>query len=120
MPEGMEGAVLGNGTGAAQRQDLFAGSEASVLVLIRAQTTVQVGGSSLYQQAFGLTAAETRLADALLIGQSPQEYADRTEVSITTVRTQIRALLAKTGASNMRTLLILLASLPKATGLGKE
>ena len=115
MPKGMEGAIPSHAEGAAQHQDFLPGSEASVLILIRAQTKAQVGGRPLYQQTFSLTAAETRLADALLMGQSPQEYADRTKVSIATVRTQIRALLTKTGASNMRTLLILLAKLPNAT-----
>lgn len=114
MPKGMDGAPPSRGGGAPQRQDFFPGSKASVLVIIRAETRAQVSGRSLYQQAFGLTAAETRLADALLTGQSPGEYADSTKVSIATVRTQIRALLAKTGASNLRTLLILLATLPKA------
>lgn len=114
MPDGMEGALPNCGEGAPQRQDFFPGSKASVLVMIRTQTSAQVSGRPLYQQAFGLTAAETRLADALLTGQSPQEYADSTKVSIATVRTQIRALLAKTGALNLRTLLISLATLPKA------
>lgn len=90
------------------------GGGASVLVLVRPQVDAQATGHRLYQQAFGFTAAETRLADALASGQSPKDYADRARLSIATVRTHIRALLSKTGAANLRALVVLLASLPRS------
>lgn len=48
---------------------------------------------------FALTAAETRLAEALARGVSPATYAAGRGVAISTVRSQIRSLLAKTGSS---------------------
>ena len=110
MPSGMESvsrvldpALLG-GIGAIP--------SASLVVLIRAQATSPAGPGH-YQRAFGLTPAEARLADALAHGASPQDHADTAGLSITTVRTQIRALLAKTGAANLRALVVLLTSLPR-------
>lgn len=113
MPNGMEAVsrvlapALPGGIGAIP--------SASLVVLIRAQEAVHLAGPGLYQRAFGLTPAEARLADALARGASPQGYADTTGLSIATVRTQIRALLAKTGASGLRALVVLLASLPRAS-----
>ena len=112
MPSGMEAVsrvldpALPGGIGAIP--------SASLVVLIRAQTA-SPAGPGLYQRAFGLTAAEARLADALAHGTSPQAYADTAGLSIATVRTQIRAILAKTGAANLRALVVLLAGLPRAS-----
>lgn len=88
---------------------------ASLVVLVQTREAVRPVGPSLYKQAFGLTQAEERLADALAHGASPQDYADTGGLSIATARTQIRALLAKTGAANLRALVVLLASLPRAS-----
>lgn len=114
MPKGMEGVSQANRV--LNNQDGFAvpRGSASVLVLVRSQVDVQAVGNSLYKQAFGFTAAESRLADALTQGQSPKDYAMRVKVSIATVRSQIRSLLSKTGAVNLRALVLLLGSLPKA------
>jgi DNA-binding CsgD family transcriptional regulator len=113
MPSGMEAVsrvldpALPGGIGAIP--------SASLVVLIRAQEATRPAGPGRYQQAFGLTPAEARLADALAHGASPQGYADTAGLSVTTVRTQIRALLAKTGAANLRALVVLLAGLPRAS-----
>jgi DNA-binding CsgD family transcriptional regulator len=60
---------------------------------------------------FNLTAAEAQLCTALLQGLSPQEHADARGVSITTVRSQIRAALSKTGQSRTAGLVALTARL---------
>jgi len=65
------------------------------------------------RQLFGLTPAESKLAAALAKGMSTRDYGDNNHVSINTIRTQIRALLAKTGAGNLRALVGMLARLPK-------
>lgn len=88
---------------------------ASLVVLIQARNAAQPAGLSLYTRAFGLTLAEARLAEALANGASPRGYADTADLSIATVRTQIRALLAKTEAVSLRSLVVLLASLPRAS-----
>lgn len=49
------------------------------------------------ERLFGMTPAEARLTEALVIGQSLQEYAEARRVSLNTVRTQLKAATAKTG-----------------------
>lgn len=110
MPSGME--AVSQVLDPALPGGIRAIPSASLVVLIRAQTA-SPSGPGRYQRAFGLTPAEARLADALAHGASPQDHADSAGVSIATVRTQIRALLAKTGAANLRALVVLLASLPR-------
>ncbi len=51
----------------------------------------------LVRQALGLTIAEARVACALAEGTTAEEYAGQTGVSLSTVRTQIRAILEKAG-----------------------
>jgi DNA-binding CsgD family transcriptional regulator/PAS domain-containing protein len=85
---------------------------ASVVVLIRPEGGAPVPPRRLYAQSFGLTPAEARLAEALARHVAPKAYAEEVGVTLATVRTQIRALLAKTGAVNLRSLVALLASLP--------
>ncbi|MBB3859518.1 DNA-binding CsgD family transcriptional regulator [Novosphingobium hassiacum] len=48
-------------------------------------------------QIYGMTPAEAALATALATGQSIAEFAENRGVSISTVRTQMRQVLAKTG-----------------------
>lgn len=61
---------------------------------------------------FGLTATESQLALALLQGRRLEEIADERGVKITTLRTQLSAILAKTGTQRQTELLLLLARLP--------
>jgi DNA-binding CsgD family transcriptional regulator len=51
----------------------------------------------LVTRVYGLTPAEGRLLSALLDGERLQETADRLEISVNTIRTQLRSLFAKTG-----------------------
>jgi DNA-binding NarL/FixJ family response regulator len=63
------------------------------------------------QALYGVTPAEAALAVALAGGQSAEEIARERDVRLTTVRTQIRQLLAKTDAKNLRDLVRLLTTL---------
>jgi len=57
-----------------------------------------VGGvARRLESMFGMTPAEARLTEALVHGQSLQEYADARHVTLSTVRTQLKAATAKTG-----------------------
>lgn len=58
--------------------------------------------------AFGLTKAEARLAVALADGCSPAEAARDFEVKLTTVRTQLQQIFAKTGTSRQAELVAVL------------
>ncbi len=54
----------------------------------------------LVAQAYGLTKAETRVAELVLQGKSNVEISDRFEVSPETVKSQISAILAKSGCKS--------------------
>lgn len=66
-------------------------------------------------QAYGLTAAETELADRLLNGLSLKESAEDRGIGLETARTQLSALFAKTGTRRQAELLTLLGKLSRAT-----
>jgi len=54
--------------------------------------------NQLLQQVYGLTPAEARLAMLILDGHAPSDAASSLKVSVATVRTQLSAILKKTGA----------------------
>ena len=63
-------------------------------------------------QLFGFTAAEARLARALAAGMTPSAYALHCELSIATVRSQLRATLSKSGVGRQSELIALLGEIP--------
>ena len=64
-------------------------------------------GATLLRRAYGLTAAEARLALALDRGGTLVEIAARLGVSYETVRAQLKAAFTKTGTRKQRDLLAL-------------
>jgi pimeloyl-ACP methyl ester carboxylesterase/DNA-binding CsgD family transcriptional regulator len=67
----------------------------------------------LLGSAFALTEAESAVAAGLAEGLTPAEVAKRRAVSVLTVRTQIKSLLAKTGAAGQTDLVRLLMSVSR-------
>lgn len=65
------------------------------------------------QQLFALTPTEATLARWLMTGRSINEYADERGVSIQTARTQLKAVLSKTGMRRQAELVAYLARLPR-------
>ncbi len=65
-----------------------------------------------FARAHALTAAETRVLEALCAGLEPREAAEQHGVGLATVRTQIGSIRAKTGADSIRDLLHQVAVLP--------
>lgn len=63
-------------------------------------------------QMFGLTRAEARLASVLAAGQSLDAIADERGLSKNTLKTQLRALFAKTETDRQTELIRLLNRLP--------
>lgn len=57
------------------------------------------------QATYGLTAAETRLTIGILMGDSASDYANRHELSVATVRAQIRAIFNKVGVARQADLI---------------
>ncbi|MBO9196981.1 hypothetical protein J5277_22980 [Rhizobium sp. 16-449-1b] len=83
-----QGTVLGVGTPA--------------LVLINDISQPRSAPPRVFSELFGLSAAEGAVAAALLGGQTAEIVARDREVSLDTVRTQIRTVLRKTDAANLR------------------
>ncbi|UFN47180.1 hypothetical protein LPC08_14205 [Roseomonas sp. OT10] len=67
--------------------------------------------AELLHDLFGLTRAEAEVAGALLGGRTKRSVAAARGVGETTIRAQVRAVLEKTGATNLRDLERLLAGL---------
>lgn len=84
----------------------------AVALLICDPNRTQGLPDTLLRKIFGLTPAESRVAQALAAGQTPGEYADTAGVGIRTVRTHISRLLAKTGARNRVELMRILGGIP--------
>lgn len=67
----------------------------------------------LFTELFEFTPAECRLAELIVRGLSPEECARRLGISINTVRSQLRALFAKSGTQKQAELVGLLARLAR-------
>ena len=66
---------------------------------------------ALARQAWRLSPSEAELLLALMRGQTPQDFADARGSRISTVRTHMRALLAKTRTRRQQDLVALVARL---------
>lgn len=63
-------------------------------------------------ELFGLTPAESRLAAGLVAGKTPRDMAIAFGLQITTLRTQIRAILKKVGVNRQIDLIRVVSSIP--------
>jgi DNA-binding CsgD family transcriptional regulator len=90
-------------------RDIFARC-AGVLVLTPA-TLPQAPPAELIRSLFELTPAEARVARSMAGGASVEEIAQSARVSVNTVRTQVRTLMAKTGCRRQAEVVGLLAGL---------
>jgi DNA-binding CsgD family transcriptional regulator len=73
-----------------------------------------VPGAEVLQGLFDLTPAEARIARAIGEAQTIEELAQTLQISRETVRTQLKAVLAKTGVSRQSELVSLLAGSKQA------
>jgi DNA-binding CsgD family transcriptional regulator len=83
----------------------------AALVLVQGLAIASVHAHQLLQHLYRLTPAEARLAVLILDGQSPSRVASALQLSVTTVRTQLSAVLKKTGAQRQSDLVRRLAPL---------
>lgn len=67
----------------------------------------------LAARIYGLSGAETALAEAMARGDRPEDFAANRGVRMSTVRSQLSSLLHKTGTARQSQLAALLASLPR-------
>jgi DNA-binding NarL/FixJ family response regulator len=82
--------------------EFIEGDRLPVLVFINELSSPKTAKPSLFSELFGLSAAEGAVAAALLGGQSAETVARDRDVSLDTVRTQIRTVLRKSNAANLR------------------
>jgi DNA-binding CsgD family transcriptional regulator len=68
-----------------------------LLVMARRRDGARLVTAGQLRQAFDLSGAEAAVAEALIEGKSPDDYANQKHVSIATIRTQLRAVFEKTG-----------------------
>lgn len=84
----------------------------AALVLLRSRTRQRMLSGQQLVQLFRLSPAEARLARALALGKTPEEFATECELSMATVRTQLRKVFEKTGTARQAELMKLLVSVP--------
>jgi DNA-binding CsgD family transcriptional regulator len=84
--------------------------DALAMVIFRTPFTAPAS-RSLSKRPYGLSPTELRLAESLIEGTSLEAYAATRRIRISTVRTQIRSILAKTGTRNMVEMVSLLSGL---------
>lgn len=87
----------------------------TLLVLGKRQVCEQLSVQG-YARSVGLTPAETRVLEQLCAGARPGEVAASAGVAVSTVRTQIGSIRAKTGAGSIRELVRQVAVLPPLVG----
>jgi DNA-binding CsgD family transcriptional regulator len=92
-----------------------AASAATLLVLGKRQVCEKLSVQG-FARSMSLTPAETRVLEMLCGGTPPSEVAERLGVAMSTVRTQIGSLRAKTGAGSIRELVRQVAVLPPLVG----
>jgi DNA-binding CsgD family transcriptional regulator len=94
-----------------------AGNDARVtlLVLGKRQVCEQLSVQG-YARSVGLTPAETRVLEQLCAGARPGQVAASAGVAVSTIRTQIGSIRAKTGAGSIRELVRQVAVLPPLVG----
>lgn len=90
---------------------------APVLVILGRSVVCGELSMSGFCSSHGLTGAEARVLTELSGGTSPRDMARRLGVAITTVRTHIQSIRAKTGAPSIGALLTRVAILPPLRGV---
>jgi DNA-binding CsgD family transcriptional regulator len=89
------------------------GERTRAVVMIDDPATPDTSLPAKLSGLYGLTAAEAEVAAALAEGLSPTEIAERREVSLATVRSQIHQALRKSDARSLADLVRLAASAPR-------
>jgi DNA-binding CsgD family transcriptional regulator len=85
--------------------------EPRVLVVARGSRGAKARRAAVLQAVFALTSAEVQIAEYLVEGESADFIAAKRAVSVATVRTQIKAIMAKLGASRQVELVVRLVEL---------
>ncbi|GAB2458269.1 hypothetical protein GCM10027082_05900 [Comamonas humi] len=92
-----------------KREDALPGG---CILLLARHTQAPAAVSGFVMRIFGLSPAEARLLPPLLRGSTPAEIAVEVGVKISTVRSQLSSIFAKTGAARQQDLIRLLGNVP--------
>ena len=85
---------------------------AGILVLIATNTKQRVVTVHQLKELFGLSPAEARLVRAIAHGESLEEYAQHEHLKRSTLKTQLKSAMDKTGTETQRDLIRLVLPLP--------
>lgn len=94
-----------------RRETMWAGNEPVALVLIADPDLTPMPSREALSQLFGFSASETRVAERLVTGDSPEQAAAFLDVKISTVRWHLASMYRKTGTNRQAELVRLLLSL---------
>lgn len=86
-------------------------NKAAAAIFVSTAAASPVGAGSLAAQLFGLSLAEARIFDLIAEGHTPAEAATRLDIGLSTVRTHLLRIYAKTGTRRQSDLVRLAASL---------
>ena len=92
--------------------DLAALLPQPLALLVVSDPAVDAPPIAVYRNLFSLSVAEAALLAALAHGTSVSEWARQRNISVSTVRTQVRALFDKTGTNTQAQLVALVKSIP--------
>jgi DNA-binding CsgD family transcriptional regulator len=82
------------------------------LVTLRQATDAPSFTGDMLKALFGLSPVQGEIALAIFNGRSPEQISDDRQVALSTVRTHLAEIFARTGATNQRELIRLLGMLP--------
>ena len=93
-------------------QKQIADSASFALILVNDPSSLPRPRTALMQQLYGLTPAESRVADLLLEGLEVRDAAERLCITLETARFHLKRVLSKTGTHRQTELMRLMLSLP--------
>lgn len=93
-------------------QAAWSNSGPVAFVLITDPDAASTRPREMITKMFGLSASETRVAERLMLGESPEQAANSLGLKISTARWHLRSMYRKTGASGQTQLVRLLLSVP--------
>ncbi|NBC35442.1 hypothetical protein GTZ99_02595 [Novosphingobium sp. FSY-8] len=94
----------------------FDGDAGAILKIDDPDISAPVTAFAALQGAYGLSAMETVLVQGLLADHTPEEIAAQRGVGRETIKTQMKALFAKTGVNRQSSLIRLFATFPRMRG----
>ena len=84
----------------------------ALVFIIRPEKAEAILALNLLSKLYNFTSSESKIAAALLSGKSPEEYAQQSGLTISTVRTHIKNLFNKTNTHRQSEFVVLMSQLP--------